>query len=67
MRLGVHRQTLADSLGGADEVWLYAPASIGWDVRSAMTPLGARAHVVADLEQLLQRIDARAAQPAITR
>ncbi|MGA8705882.1 MAG: UDP-N-acetylmuramate:L-alanyl-gamma-D-glutamyl-meso-diaminopimelate ligase [Steroidobacteraceae bacterium] len=56
MKLGVHRQTLADSLGGADDVWLYAPASIGWDVRSAMTPLGARAHVVADFEQLLQEL-----------
>jgi len=54
MRLGVHQQTLAHSLAGADDVWLYAPASIGWDVRGAMAPLGARAHVVADFQQLLE-------------
>jgi UDP-N-acetylmuramate: L-alanyl-gamma-D-glutamyl-meso-diaminopimelate ligase len=54
MKLGVHQQTLAESLAGADDVWLYAPASVGWDVGSAMTPLGTRAHVVTDFEQLLQ-------------
>jgi UDP-N-acetylmuramate: L-alanyl-gamma-D-glutamyl-meso-diaminopimelate ligase len=53
MRLGVHQQTLARALDGADEVWLYAPPSVGWDVRAAMAPLGARAHVVADLDTLL--------------
>jgi UDP-N-acetylmuramate: L-alanyl-gamma-D-glutamyl-meso-diaminopimelate ligase len=53
MRLGVHQQTLAQSLIGADEVWLYAPPSIGWDVRGAMTALGERAHVIGDFEQLL--------------
>lgn len=56
MRLGVHQQTLAQSLAGADEIWLYAPPSIGWDVRAAMTPLGARAHVVADFDDLLARL-----------
>ncbi|HEV7985712.1 MAG TPA: UDP-N-acetylmuramate:L-alanyl-gamma-D-glutamyl-meso-diaminopimelate ligase, partial [Steroidobacteraceae bacterium] len=53
MRLGVHQQSLAQSLTGADEIWLYAPPSIGWDVRGAMAPLGARAHVMTDFEQLL--------------
>jgi UDP-N-acetylmuramate: L-alanyl-gamma-D-glutamyl-meso-diaminopimelate ligase len=53
MRLGVHQQSLAGSLGGADEVWVYAPATIGWDVRGALAPLGARGHVMTDLEQLL--------------
>lgn len=53
MRLGVHQQTLANSLSAADEVWVFAPASIGWDVGAAMASLGARAHVVADFGQLL--------------
>jgi UDP-N-acetylmuramate: L-alanyl-gamma-D-glutamyl-meso-diaminopimelate ligase len=56
MRLGVHQQTLAHSLAGADEVWLYAPASVGWDVRGAMAPLGARAHVESDFDALLSRL-----------
>jgi UDP-N-acetylmuramate: L-alanyl-gamma-D-glutamyl-meso-diaminopimelate ligase len=42
MRLGVHQQ-----------VWLYAPPSVSWDVRAAMAPLGARAHVVAELDALV--------------
>ena len=29
MRLGAHRDTLADSLSGADSVWLYAPRGPG--------------------------------------
>ena len=53
MRLGVHRDTLAGSLAGADEVWLYAPSDLGWDARAAVAPLGARAHVVERLEDLL--------------
>jgi UDP-N-acetylmuramate: L-alanyl-gamma-D-glutamyl-meso-diaminopimelate ligase len=53
MRAGVHRDTLAASLSGADSVWLYAPADLGWDAASAMTALGARAHVARDLEALL--------------
>ena len=32
MRMGVHRDTLAPALAGADQVWLYAPADLGWDV-----------------------------------
>ena len=53
MRLGVHQQALAQALDGADEVWLYAPPSVTWDVGSAMAPLGARAHVVAEMDALV--------------
>ena len=53
MRAGVHRDTLAGSLSGADSVWLYAPADLGWDAAGALTALGARAHVARDLEALL--------------
>jgi UDP-N-acetylmuramate: L-alanyl-gamma-D-glutamyl-meso-diaminopimelate ligase len=30
MRMGVHRDTLADSLQGADRVWLFEPADLAW-------------------------------------
>ena len=56
MRLGVHRQTLAQSLAGADEIWLYAPPSVNWDVRSAMAVLGARARIETDFEALLAHL-----------
>jgi UDP-N-acetylmuramate: L-alanyl-gamma-D-glutamyl-meso-diaminopimelate ligase len=53
MRAGVHRDTLAESLRGADSVWLYAPADLGWDARAALAPLGARAHTAGTPETLL--------------
>ncbi len=53
MRAGVHTGTLAASLGGADSVWLYAPADLGWDAAAALAPLGARAHLARDLDSLL--------------
>ena len=45
MRAGAHRDTLADSLSGADSVWLYAPPDLGWDAAACLDQLGARAHV----------------------
>jgi UDP-N-acetylmuramate: L-alanyl-gamma-D-glutamyl-meso-diaminopimelate ligase len=53
MQLGVHRDTLAGSLTGADEAWLYAPPNIGWDVGAAVASLGARAKVSDSLESLI--------------
>jgi UDP-N-acetylmuramate: L-alanyl-gamma-D-glutamyl-meso-diaminopimelate ligase len=56
MRLGVHQGALSAALGGADEVWVYAPPDLGWDVRSALAPLGKRAHLAEDLEALVSAL-----------
>jgi UDP-N-acetylmuramate: L-alanyl-gamma-D-glutamyl-meso-diaminopimelate ligase len=53
MRLGVHQAALSGALGAADEVWLYAPPDLGWNVREAVAPLGKRAHVAEDLDALV--------------
>jgi UDP-N-acetylmuramate: L-alanyl-gamma-D-glutamyl-meso-diaminopimelate ligase len=53
MRAGVHRDTLAESLGAADSVWLYAPPDLGWDAAAALRPLGSRAHLARDPDALL--------------
>ncbi len=58
MQLGVHRDTLAASLAGADEVWLYAPPNIGWNVREAIASLGGRGHVAEDLDALVAALAA---------
>ena len=42
MRMGVHREALAGSFAQADEVWLYAPGDLGWDVAPVLAALGAR-------------------------
>jgi UDP-N-acetylmuramate: L-alanyl-gamma-D-glutamyl-meso-diaminopimelate ligase len=56
MRLGVHQAALAQALGAADEVWLYAPPGLGWNVREAVAPLGKRAHVAEDLDALVSAL-----------
>ncbi len=62
MRLGVHGAALADALAQADAIWVYAPPQLGWDIATAMAPLGARAHVIGDFDALLAGL-AAALQP----
>jgi UDP-N-acetylmuramate: L-alanyl-gamma-D-glutamyl-meso-diaminopimelate ligase len=62
MRMGVHRHTLAPALAGADQVWLYAPPDLGWDICAVLSGLGARGHASHDIEQLAHVL-ARAARP----
>jgi UDP-N-acetylmuramate: L-alanyl-gamma-D-glutamyl-meso-diaminopimelate ligase len=59
MRMGVHRDTLAASLAGADEVWFYAPPDLGWNLPAAIRSLGGRAHIAADMGELVERLGAR--------
>ncbi|HYC10515.1 MAG TPA: UDP-N-acetylmuramate:L-alanyl-gamma-D-glutamyl-meso-diaminopimelate ligase [Steroidobacteraceae bacterium] len=62
MRMGVHRDTLAPALAGADEVWLYAPPDLGWDTAAVLTGLGARGHASHDVDELARTLG-RAARP----
>lgn len=62
MRLGVHRETLAAALTDADQVLVFAPADLGWNVGAALAPLGAKAQVytthAALLDALVQTVRA---------
>jgi UDP-N-acetylmuramate: L-alanyl-gamma-D-glutamyl-meso-diaminopimelate ligase len=58
MRMGVHRDTLAPALATADQVWLYAPADLGWDVGDVTRALGARAEVRDDVDALARDLAA---------
>jgi len=58
MRLGVHRESLAPSLTGADAVWLYAPADLGWDIGEVTRPLGAKARSATSIDALVDDLDA---------
>jgi UDP-N-acetylmuramate: L-alanyl-gamma-D-glutamyl-meso-diaminopimelate ligase len=49
MRMGVHQDTLAPSLSGADEVWLYTPPDLGWDAGAIVASLGKRGHASRDI------------------
>jgi len=62
MKLGTHKAALADSLRGADRVFVYQSPEVKWDVAGAMQPLGSLATVHTDLERLTTAL-AGAAQP----
>jgi UDP-N-acetylmuramate: L-alanyl-gamma-D-glutamyl-meso-diaminopimelate ligase len=59
MRLGVHRESLGPSLAAADEVWLYAPPDLGWDAGELVRELGPRAHLSAQVDELVASLRAR--------
>jgi UDP-N-acetylmuramate: L-alanyl-gamma-D-glutamyl-meso-diaminopimelate ligase len=52
MRMGVHRDALAPAFATADEVWIYAPPDLGWDVQAVIAALGERGHMRRDLDVL---------------
>ncbi|HUF81105.1 MAG TPA: UDP-N-acetylmuramate:L-alanyl-gamma-D-glutamyl-meso-diaminopimelate ligase, partial [Burkholderiales bacterium] len=57
MRLGAMKDRLAASLGPADRVFCYS-AGLQWDVAAALAPLGAKAAIRGDLQQLVDAIAA---------
>jgi UDP-N-acetylmuramate: L-alanyl-gamma-D-glutamyl-meso-diaminopimelate ligase len=56
MRMGVHKDTLAPSLKGADAVYLFAPPDLGWDASAVAAAIGANAATESSIESLLQRL-----------
>jgi len=53
MRLGVHREELAESLAGADSVWLYQPAGLDWNLDGVAAALDGKARVLGDVPGLV--------------
>jgi len=47
MRMGIHHDALAASLGAADIVALYKPRDLSWDLSEVAQSLAPRAHVFA--------------------
>ena len=58
MRMGVHKETLAPSLQGADVVYLFAPPDLGWDAGAVARALGPKAATEPTVDALLQRLTA---------
>jgi UDP-N-acetylmuramate: L-alanyl-gamma-D-glutamyl-meso-diaminopimelate ligase len=58
MKMGVHRDTLAQSLGVADRVFVYTAPNIGWDVAAALQPLGTRVSLLKDIDGLVASVGA---------
>jgi UDP-N-acetylmuramate: L-alanyl-gamma-D-glutamyl-meso-diaminopimelate ligase len=60
MKLGAHKEALAESLKSADRVFVYQSPEVKWDVAEAMRPLGALATVEVDLDRLTADLVAEA-------
>ncbi|HSN18009.1 MAG TPA: cyanophycin synthetase, partial [Gammaproteobacteria bacterium] len=56
MKMGVHKDSLADSLKQADRVFVYQAPNVKWDVAGAFAGLGARASVIRDLDALTDAV-----------
>jgi|SRR5215469_8409469 len=56
MKLGVHRETLAASMEGADRVFVYQAPNVDWDVAGALRSLGGRASVIRDVGALVDAV-----------
>ena len=53
MKLGVHNDSLAESLQEADLVWMYRPADMSEDFDTALEPLGSKLRMHRDYDQLV--------------
>jgi UDP-N-acetylmuramate: L-alanyl-gamma-D-glutamyl-meso-diaminopimelate ligase len=58
MRMGIHKDTLAPSLRGADAVYLYAPTDLGWDAAAVANSIGIKAATEPTIDALLARLAA---------
>lgn len=56
MRMGEHKATLAESLAGADRVWLYQPGGLSWDLSAVTADLGEKGQLVTDIRQLIDAV-----------
>ena len=59
MRMGVHAQSLAPSLQGADQILLYAPSNLGWDTTPIIAQLGNKAQAFNQTEAMLTALVAQ--------
>jgi UDP-N-acetylmuramate: L-alanyl-gamma-D-glutamyl-meso-diaminopimelate ligase len=60
MKMGVHRDTLANSLEGADYVWLHAPEDLGWSLADSMPAGLERMTVSKSVDEIVAHVAAMA-------
>jgi UDP-N-acetylmuramate: L-alanyl-gamma-D-glutamyl-meso-diaminopimelate ligase len=54
MRMGIHRETLGPSFKGADRVYLFRPADLGWDLEEVADTTAVPTAIFDDLEALVR-------------
>jgi UDP-N-acetylmuramate: L-alanyl-gamma-D-glutamyl-meso-diaminopimelate ligase len=56
MRMGTHKAQLALSLRAADDVFLYQPPGLGWDLADVVAELGDKGRLLHDVDELAATI-----------
>ena len=56
MRMGVHKQAIAPSLDAADQVILYQPDDLQWDLQAVMQALGERGTLLHSIDGIVERL-----------
>lgn len=59
MKLGVHNETLAEALQGADLVWMYRPDGLPDDFESSLQSLGEKLRLFGDYDRLVNDMSTR--------
>ena len=62
MRMGVHKQQLAASLADADQVMLYQPENMDWDMQSVVDEVGNKGQLVNQLDDIVNMLGDQAAE-----
>jgi len=57
MKMGVHKSTLADSLSGADLVFVYRPEEVDDDFADSVSSLGKKLNLCTDYDQLVAQLE----------
>lgn len=58
MKMGIHKDELADALGLADESYFYQPGNLHWDLAKSMAGLGNQCHIYEDVETIINAVNA---------
>ena len=53
MKMGIHNETLADSLAAADHIWMYRPPDMGDALVESLAPLGKKLSLHSDYDDLV--------------
>jgi UDP-N-acetylmuramate: L-alanyl-gamma-D-glutamyl-meso-diaminopimelate ligase len=53
MRMGAHKQQLAPSLALADQVLMYQPENIDWDMQSVVNEIGAKGKLLRNVDDIV--------------
>ena len=60
MRMGVHANTLAESLTLADQIYLFEPSNMGWSLTNVTKQIGKTATLHRATEDIIQRVSEQA-------